>query len=214
MLMVVVLAVLLVADVAARTVAERDMAARVKSATHASGTTGRISAFPFVWDVAVGGRVDEVRVVADNVPVGPIHLFQVAVDARGIRLDRHDLLVDHTVVITSISSAKLTLEIRANDLGTSIGPLGHVGISFPGGDTIAINLGTQVLTATVGVANGHDLVITAAGRQLLSLDLASSPLIPPCQMALAPVSGGFDLSCQVSPVPSSLLQLLARSRSS
>jgi hypothetical protein len=42
-----------------------------------------------------------------------------------------------------------------------------------------------------------------------TLDLTSSPLVPACAYQVTQVSGGYSLSCTVTPVPSSLLEALS-----
>jgi hypothetical protein len=65
------------------------------------------------------------------------------------------------------------------------------------------------LGARVTVEGGHRLVVTDFGHQILAVDLSKNPLVPPCTLALTPVSDGYRASCAVAPVPASLLAALS-----
>lgn len=187
-MIVVILAILVGLDFYARAATENTVASRVTSDTGAQSTGVSIHSFPFIWDVGVLGQVGGVDVVAHHVPVGPVVLDDVAVEAHNIDLDRGALFNSHQVRIKSISSAQVTVTLHLSDLFA----------------TAATRLGLNV-----GV-RGHTLVVSAAGVTLYSVDLTRSPVIPACDFNSTPVASGYVLSCVVAPVPSSVIAALSR----
>lgn len=176
-------------DLVARTATQDALASRVKARTGASAVSVRIKSFPFIWDVAVEGKVTETDIVAKDVPVGPVHLSRVEVDTHDISLDRAELFDAHHVRLTSIGSARVTVLIHLSDLVTSA---------------------AAALDLQPSIEAGDRLVVRAGGLVVASVRLSTSPVIPDCSFSVSPVSGGDVLSCSVAPVPAGLVQTLSR----
>jgi hypothetical protein len=185
-LLIVVVVAAVVGDFWSRSHAQQVIADRVRSSTGSEHVSVHIGSFPFLYELAVS-KIDDVTVVASGVPIGPLRLSQVTVDARKVAVDHHSLVFDRKVRIVSIGRASVTLLIRQNELPSAANAVG----------------------ARVSVADGHRLVVTALGHQLLAVDLTRNPLVPQCTLALVPVSGGYQASCTVAPVPPSLLAALS-----
>lgn len=188
--LVVLAAILVGLDLAARSVTESALADHVKASTHAASTSATINSFPFLWDAAVEGRVDNVTVVDRNIPAGPITLESVTVAAHQVRFDRKVLFNAHSVRLTSIGSATVTVTTKLTGLEQGV---------------------ASALGAAVSVQPGDELVVRLAGRTVFSYRLSRIPLIPDCPLQLSQAAGTYTLSCTVSPVPPSVLAALSHS---
>jgi hypothetical protein len=184
--LIVIVAAAVAGDFWSRSHAQQVIADRVRSSTGSEHVSVDIGSFPFLYELAVS-KINDVTVVASGVPVGPLRLTQVTVDAREVGVDHHTLIFDKKVRIVSIGRATITLLIRQNVLMSAATALG----------------------ATVSVEGGHRLVVTDFGHQILAVDLRKTILVPACTLALAQVSDGYKASCTVAPVPPSLLAALS-----
>jgi hypothetical protein len=177
---------LVVGNFWARSHAEHVMAQRIRSSTGAEHVSVHIGSFPFLYELAVS-KIDDVKVVADGVPVGPLRLTNVTVDTRQIQVDHHALIFDRKLRVVSIAKATVTIQIQQTALASI----------------------ANAVNGNLTVVNGHQLVVTVFGHQVLSVDLTKSPLIPDCTLSLVRASDGFSGSCTVAPVPRSLLEAIS-----
>jgi hypothetical protein len=175
---ILVAVVAVVGDLLARSEAQKVLANRVRAATSAQSVSVHIGSFPFLYEVLFG-QIADVKVVADGVPVGALRLTEVDVDAKQVKLDRHTLLFDQRVQVTSIGSATVTIILTSAVLA----PI------------------TNLLDASVSVAGGHELVVSSFGHPVLSVDLTRSRLIPDCAFSIGRIAQGYRLSCLAAPVP-------------
>lgn len=203
---VVVVIAAVVADVVVRSVAQQHLATRVRQSTGAATATARIHSFPFLYHLLVTGSLSGVVVDAGDVPTGSLRLQSVGVDARGVRVDRRDLLSGKLRVL-SIAGASVDARVTAAELSAA---LGHT-VSFSAGDRVTVEIAGRSLDLSVGVSGGHTLVLVAGGLTLLSVDMSKNPVIGPCDLKLHTVDSVLDLSCEVSPVPVSMIDALNNS---
>lgn len=187
-LLIVLAAVLVGLNYAARAVTETALADHVKASTHARSASATVRSFPFLWDAAVEGRVRDVTVVDRGVPAGPVTLDSVTVVAHQISFDRKVLFNAQKVRLLSISSATVTVTTHLTGLEQSVAAL---------------------TGATVSVQPGDELTVRVAGRTVLSYKLSTIALIPDCPLQVARVGGGYSLSCTVAPVPAAVLAALS-----
>jgi hypothetical protein len=187
---VLVLAGLVVSDLWLRSRAEHEMAQRIRTSTGAQHVSVHIGSFPFLYELLTS-KIADVKVVADDVPAGPVHLTEVTVDARQVKVDHHYLIFDRRLRVVSISKATMTVKIQQSELAAA----------------------ANTLDASVSIIGGHQLVVTAFGHRLGTFDLTKSALIPDCTLDFARTSGGFAASCTVAPVPPALLSALSSNAS-
>jgi hypothetical protein len=189
---ILVAAILVVLDFVAKDATEAAVADNAKSSTHAQSAHVSISSFPFLWDVAVGGRLDRIDITADQVPVGPLHLDEIGVDAKGVHFDQHKLLVDRQVDITAVNQATITVVAQLSSLES----------------TIAGTLGVRVTSPSPG-----QIAISALGRTVTTIDLTRIPLVPRCPLTVSHTgTTTYTFSCTVAPVPASVLDALSKAR--
>jgi hypothetical protein len=185
--LVVLLVVLaIVGDLLIRSDVQKHLASRIRSETGAQTVSVHVGSFPFLYEVLVS-KISTVDVVAQGVPVGPLHLSQVTVHAKQVKVNRHDLLFERKVDVVSVGSATVTVLVKTSGLTALL----------------------STFDTHVSLVDGHTLVVTAVGHRVLSVDLTKNRLVPECNFAFKEVSDGYQLSCTVSPVPSSLLAILS-----
>jgi len=184
LILIVIAAV--VGDLWVRSEAQKVLADRVRSSTGSESVSVHIASFPFLYDAALS-KIPDVKVVAEGVPVGVLRLSQVTVDARQVELNHHSLLADDKVRVDSVSNATVTILIQATEVASL----------------------AKAFNADVSIVDGHRLVVTAVGHQVLSVDLTGSPLVPDCAFTLQKVQNGYSMACTVTPVPPSLPAVLS-----
>ncbi len=200
----VIVALAIGVDIAARTIAQDRIASRAKATTHAQSASASISSFPFLWDVLVDGNARSVAVHAKGVPLGPLTVDGVDVSVRDVQIDKAELFNHRKVRVTAISSATAAVTISASDLTAAT----NVPVSISGNTITASVAGVQI-PVTVSVTNSHVLAFNVVGRRVVSFDLARTPLLPACPMQLTTEQSVLHLSCTIAPVPASLIAALS-----
>lgn len=191
-------------DVAARAVAEHQVASRAKASTGAQSSSASISSFPFIYGVLVDGKVKNVTVHEREVALGPLTVGNLDVSVHDVRIDKGQLFAHRKVRVTGISSATASITISAADITAAT----HVYVTISGNTVTGFVAGVPIPVA-VSVTHDHFLSVSFDGRPAASFDLARNPLLPPCAMQLTPEPSALRLSCTVSPVPGSLIAALS-----
>jgi hypothetical protein len=200
----VVVALAIGVDIAARVVAQDQIASRAKSSTGAQSTSASINSFPFIYDLLVDGSSRSVTVHLRGVPIGPLTVDRVDVNVRDVHIDKARLLDHHKVRVTSISSATAGLTITASDITSATG----VPVSISGNTVTASVAGVRIpVSVTV---TGKDLLsFNVFGHRAVTFNLAGTPVVPDCPMQLTTQQSSLQLSCTISPVPTSLIAALS-----
>ena len=200
-----ILVVLIALDITARVLAQNQLASQVRSSTGARSTTARIDAFPFLPPLLTGGSIARIDVTADQVPAGLVVLDRVTVHTHEIRLDRHTLLSHRQIAVKAIASARITVEITTASISSAIG----YPVTLSANKELTTEINGTAVRADVKIEDGDTIVVTAAGVRLGSVDLTSSGLVPKCDMAREASTQTIVFSCDIAPVPASLLQSLS-----
>lgn len=191
--------VLVAADVGARTVAESQMRDRVAVAAGPAGeTTARIDSFPFLGRLLTAGDVSRIRVAAADVTVEGLTLARVAVDLRGVRIDRDRLLAEQTVVLTALDRGTATAEVTAEQLSERLG----VAVTLESGRA-RVRVAGQTVTATASVSDNR-LRLTVSGFDVPTLPIPRLPLLP-CVAEAEILAGRIRMTCSVDRVPADLV---------
>lgn len=200
----VVVALAVGVDIAARVIAEHQLASRAKSSTSSQSSSASINSFPFLYDVLVDGTVRNVTVHLSGVPLGLLTVDHLDVSARGVGIDKGQLFGHRKARVTAISSATAAITLTASDISSAT----HFPVTISGNTVTASVAGVNV-PVSVSVTNSHFLTFDFGGRPIGSFDLARSPLVPPCAMRLTSQQSALHLSCTVAPVPASLIAALS-----
>jgi len=199
LLFLALLAALLVgADLAAKSVAEKRIEDRAEEAAGAGASaTATIGSFPFLGRLLVSGSVPEVSVRASGVEAGPLTLRAVTVDLDGVKLDR-DALFGGDVQLRDIDRGRVTVELDSGVLSRVL----DVPITIEDG-TVGVEVAGQRVTARAEVREGA-LVVNVEGLPALTVPIVRTELSP-CDVAGVEVRGDrLLLSCQIADVPEAL----------
>lgn len=195
----VVAAVLVGADVAARRVAEGEVEQRARAeAKDARSVDASIASFPFLPRLLLAGSVPEVGVHLVEVTSGPLDLAAVDVDLRGVRLDR-GALFSGVAELQGIDGGTVTVDLDAAAISRAL----RLPVSISGG---ALRVRFRGLEVSARPEAGEDgsLVLRAARLPRLRISLTRSRLVS-CAAARATVEGDrVRLACDVTDVPPGL----------
>ena len=204
--LLLVLVVLFVgANLIAAHVAGDEIAARAKEASGAQSASASVGSFPVLYRFLADGTVPEVKVSLSYVPISTVVVEKIQVTLRGVRIERGALFDQREVRIRSIASGTASVVVTAGELSGAVGR----SIRLPGQGQIEVATATGMVDASASLETGDVLVVRAAGSTLLQVDLASSRLVPACDMSLDVGAGQVTASCAVSPVPSSVVQAIS-----
>jgi hypothetical protein len=196
-LLVLLIAGLVVADLAARRFAESRLVAVVEARSPgASSTTASVHGFPFVLRLLLQGRVAQVEVTQHDVAAAGLPLDRVEVKVAGVALDRGRLF-DHEVAVRDIDEGTVTAELTEATLSS----LAKVPVQLAGGKATA-TIGGKSVDVGLQIEAGSLLLDTPAGA--VRVPVPELPLLP-CVSKVQIVGDRAVLSCQLHEVPTALL---------
>ncbi len=198
-LAVVIAGLLVVADLAARSVVESQLAERVEVAAEPQGdTSARISSFPFLARLLASGEVSRVRVATAGVTVEGLTFARLAVDLEDVTLDRDRLLSERKLVLTDLQRGTASAEVTQDELSERLG----IPVTLEAGRA-RVRVAGQTVTATASVTDNR-LQLSVSGFSVPSLRIPRLPLVP-CVADAEIVPGRVRLSCRVDEVPAELV---------
>ena len=204
-LLVAVVALLLVADVAARRASESQLEDRILDGVpSATAASVRIDSMPFLGRLGASGEVSAVHATVDDVRVSRLRFSRINVDLHDVRVDRRRLIVDRQLDLQDVDRGTAIAEISQTDLRAA---LGNVPIVLEDG-RIGVTIGG--VTAAVSVNLEDNVLRLNAGR--LSIPTIALPRIPllPCVTDAVAQLGRLQLSCTLATVPDELLREVNR----
>ena len=195
MFVVLVVAVLVVADVAARRVAEDQLRQRVVSRVQPDGPVDAdISSFPFLGRLLLSGTVAEVKVSLTDLTVRGFTFASVGVELESVEIDRDALLEERRVALKSIGRGTAVVEVSADE----ISQLAGVPVQLESGRA-RVRLNGQLVDVSARV-RGMTLVVEAGGVTLASVDIPPLPLVG-CLSGTEIRPGRLRLTCSIDEVP-------------
>src|SRR5256886_1241256 len=149
---------LVAADQGARLFAQSELRKRAAAAVpEAAAVHAKVSSFPFVGQLLLSGRVTEVALRFDGIRSSRLQLQDVALDLRGVVIDRHALIAEQRGQLDRISRGTVTVDITAAALAAAFG----VDLRVVGG---VMRLGPSGLAGPASAAaEGGRLVLRFAG---------------------------------------------------
>lgn len=190
---------LVVADVAARGVAESQLEDRVRDTVQPTGTTtARIESFPFLGRFLTSGAVSRIRVSAAEVTAERLTFARVSLDLEDVTFDRDSLLSDRQVVLESLRRGTAEAEVTQDELSERLG----VPITLEAGRARARVAG-QLVTAAASVSD-NTLRLTVSGQSVPALRIPRLSVLP-CVADAEILAGRIRLSCEVDELPAELL---------
>lgn len=197
LLLLGVIGLLVVGDITARAVAQRELADRLQVAVPgATASEAEIRSFPFLPRLALSGEVPEVDARVNGVTVRGLVFELIAVDLDGVELNREQLLRNRRVVLERIQHGHVRAEVTDAALSDVLG----VPITLEQGRATVTVRGRQV-GATLAVRD-NQLVVGGVGIDLPGLELVA-PLLP-CVANADIEAGRVVLTCDFTEVPPEL----------
>ena len=161
--LVVLLALLLVADRAGAALASRAVATQVQTVGAAAAADVEIGGFPFLTQ-AIAGRYDEVVVVARDVPARDLTVARLEATLRGVEVPLSQAL-SGSVQSVPVAGVDATALLAYDELARRAGR--EVTVA-PAGDRVRVTGSVQVLGQTVSATAlsrvevvGGEVVVTA-----------------------------------------------------
>lgn len=204
-LVVVLLVVLVLGDVLARTSAEAELARRVRQRVPSASTSVHIRSFPFLGRLAASGTVGDVQVRATSVGVRALRIASITVDVHDVRIDRHELFSRRRVVLDGAGRGTAVAVIDFGSLGRAL----SVPLRLAGG-RLGVDVGGRTLATDV-VVRQNAIELRPPIGPVLRLPV-TIPLLP-CDPTVSVSGTTLRLTCQVSRVPAELVGAAERLRS-
>jgi len=198
-LAVLVAVLLVVADFAARQVAEEQVATRV-AATEGVGGPARveISSFPFLTGLLASGTVSDLSVSVDDVRTERLRFASVTVALEKVRVSREILLSDRRIVLQDIGRGTARVELTQEELSRVL----DLPVAVERG-RIRVRVAGQQVTAEASVRD-NVLRLQVAGAQVPALPIPRLPMVP-CLADVELLPGRVLLSCRLDRVPPDLV---------
>jgi len=202
-LAVLVAVLLVVADFAARQVAEEQVATRV-AATEGVGGPARveISSFPFLTGLLASGTVSDLSVSVDDVRTERLRFASVTVDLEEVRISREDLLSERRVVLQDVGRGTARVELTQEELSRVL----DLPVAVERG-RIRVRVAGQQVTAEASVRD-NVLRLQVAGAQVPALPIPRLAMVP-CLADVELLPGRVLLSCRLDRVPPDLVGRVA-----
>ena len=195
----VLVLLLLIADQAARVVAEGKLASRARVAAGDSASAdATIASFPFLGRLLASGSVPRVTVRVTGAEAGPVRLAAVEVEATGVALDRSALL-SGKVRLHGIAGGAVAVELDSAALTETL----KVPVTIADGKVL-VGRGAVAVEATAEVSRAGSLVLRLARLPALTVPVVRTPLIPCAATTVGVRDDRVRLSCEVDELPAVL----------
>ncbi len=191
-------ALLVAADLTARSAAEQELARRVEAAVPEAGSAAvDIPSFPFLPGLLSSGSVPRLNAQVRDISVKRVRFDFIAVELHGVRLDRDELVRNREIVLQDIERGQVRGEVPEGSLSDAFG----VPVRLDDGRA-EVTVAGAILGADLSISDGR-LQVSGLGIRLPSVDL-TGPLLP-CIADAVILSGRVVLTCDFTEVPAELL---------
>ena len=197
-LLLVIAALLVAADLTARSVAEQELARRVETAVPEAGDASvDISTFPFLPRLLASGTVSRLDAEVRDVTIKRVRFEFIAVELHGVQLDRGQLTRNRQIVLQDIERGQVRGEVTQGALSEVLG----LPVRLDAGRA-EVRIGGVTVGADLSVTDGR-LTVSGFGIALPTLDL-TGPFLP-CIGDAVILSGRVALTCDFDEIPPELL---------
>lgn len=209
---VVLLAVLLAADVAARAWAESRLASSARAYYPPSaGSDASIRSFPFVGRLLVTGSVPEVSLTLSGLQTDAVVVSRLTIELDRVEIDRGELSSGRVRVL-DIGEGRIEVRVDGPSLARALG----VDVRFRPGEVEVHRrvAGTDVFARARVRVSGNVVAVEPTSVVGVGVALSSFALryeIPgvellPCSADVEVVEDGLRVRCTVDDVPAALVQ--------
>ncbi len=209
--LVVLAAALVAADLAARAWSESKLAEQAAAYYPPSGTSSAtIHSFPFLGRLLVAGDVSEVVLRMEDLRAGIVVVRRLELDLRDVTLDRRELFAGRVKVV-DVGAGRIEALVDGSTLARAV----DLDVRFSDGE-VEIHRrvrGVDVSARGRVTLEGNRLRIVPTSVEGLRLpataftvayDLPGAELLP-CSAEVRPVPEGLLVSCAVDDVPPALV---------
>ena len=197
----VLVAILGVADVAARSYAEAKLDERARQeAPPGSSVDASVSGFPFLGRLLLAGTVSEIDFHLENVDAGVVTFAAVDVDLHGVHLDRQKLFSEQKARLTGLDRGTVTVDITQEALSQAL----RVPFIIANGQ-VSVTLLSQKFNVTPTITTEGSLKFSGQGvARALSLTIPQTDTVP-CVGRVTVLAGRLRLACSITEVPPAFL---------
>ncbi|MCU1484313.1 MAG: hypothetical protein JWN67_1059 [Actinomycetia bacterium] len=195
LVLAVLVAVLLVGDLAARSAAESAVEKGVRAkVSGVASVDAQIHSFPFTGRLLGQGKVSTLDLRLTDVTGHGIDVAWLRMETKGLELDR-SVLFGGKVRIKHVDSVTVTANISQDQVSKATGAQ----VELLDGGKARITYKGVTATADVAVVDGS-MRFTAAGLPALTVPLPDSDLLP-CAVDATVVQGAVLASCTADHLP-------------
>ena len=194
-LLAVLVALLVVADVGLRRLGEAQIESTAERKAPQSEPDAAIQAFPFTPGLLASGSVPEVRVRLDRVGRGAVQFSGVRLVLHGVEINRNALFSRRRVELESIDRGTVSADLSAPALTEALSRQ---------------EVRTLRESGAVGarLRDGR-LVVTARGAEVFSMRVPKTSVVP-CEGDINLVGDHVHVTCTLDEIPPELVERASR----
>lgn len=195
MLLAVVAALFVAADVGLRRLGEVQIESTAARRAPQSDPEATIRAFPFTPGLLASGSVPEVRVRLDRVGRGAVQFTAVRLVLHGVEISRNALLSRRRVELESIDRGTVSADLSVPALTEAL-------------NRQEVRTLRQAGAVGARLSDGR-LVVTARGAEVFSVRVPKTPLVP-CEGDINLVGDRVQVTCTLDEIPPELVARASR----
>lgn len=196
----VVLGLLAVVDLSAKSMAEAELEERTAAGLGESRVKAEIRSLPFLPRLLLTNKVSEVHFELEDVKAGSLTLPSVVVDLQGVEIDGDRLRSKREVRLIDIARGRVTIDLTQQLLSDTL----KRQITIAGGK-VEVNVAGRLVGATPSVQDGKLVLRVDAPVPALTVTIPRSDLIP-CVGSVGVLAGRLRVSCALDEIPPALVQ--------
>lgn len=196
----VVLGLLAVVDVSAKSMAEAKLEERTAAGLGDTRVQAEIRSLPFIPRLLLTNKVSEVRFRLEDVQAGGLTLPSVVVDLQGVEIDGDRLRSKREVRLVDIARGRVTMDLTQQLLSDTL----KRQITITGGK-VEVNVAGRLVGAAPSVQEGKLILRVDGPVPPLVLPIPRSDLIP-CIGSVGVLAGRLRVSCTLDEIPPALVQ--------
>ena len=198
--MAIVLGLLAVVDLSAKSLAEQGMEERAAAHVGASSVRAAIRSLPFIPRVLLTNRVPEVHFELADVTAGSLVLPEVVIDLQGVEIDGDRLRSDREVELRSIDRGRLSFDLTQRTLSDALGQDIRIG-----GGRVQVSIAGRLVGAAPSISEGALVLKVDGPLPALRLPIPQTDIVP-CVASVTVLAERLRVSCSLEEIPPALIR--------
>lgn len=200
-LALVVVLVVAIGDAVAVHYTDKTVAHRIEQSVPGSSAKVSISSEPYIPNLAMFGRVDDLKADVSNVPSGGVTIKSIDVDAHNLTVNRNDLFKGQ-VRLQGVSSAKITTVVDPFEgMPASIrSQVRHIADKAAAGAQLDVKATGSGVKVSLPGAQG-----AGRGSSAYSVEIPFDPLLD-CAGTATYAGGLLTMVCTTHTIPAAIAQ--------